>query len=316
MGKRNKVIKLTEKKVRYIIRAKTRNDSTKNIAHDMKLSVSTVKRVWIHWLKYQEPITIKKFGRKKKEIDEESKELILKVHDEQKLGARRLEKIIEFKYGKHIPHNSIHRVLLKNELAKENKNKKKRRKAWIRYERKHSLTTIHLGWHTSKINRKEVSVALDDSSRYILAGDEFDAATAENSIGIVKDVLDRYGEIRKIEQVITDRGSQYYANKKDKNDKSESQFELFLKEHGIKHIKARVKHPQTNRKVEKWYDLYEKQRAKFDSFADFANWYNTVRYHESLDTKHYLQTPEDAFWSRLPDGCKLNVFLKRGLSWN
>jgi hypothetical protein len=50
---------------------------------------------------------------------------------------------------------------------------------------------------------------------------------------------------------------------------------------------------------------------KFKSFVDFVKWYNTVRYHESLDTKHYLQTPEDAFWSRLPDGCKLNVFLKR-----
>ena len=62
---------------------------------------------------------------------------------------------------------------------------------------------------------------------------------------------------------------------------------------------------------EKWHDLYEKQRMKFKSFADFVKWHNTVRYHESLDTKQYLQTPEDAFWSRLPDGCKLNVFLKR-----
>jgi len=25
----------------------------------------------------------------------------------------------------------------------------------------------------------------------------------------------------------------------------------------------------------------------------------------------YLQTPEDAFWSRIPDGCKLNQFFLR-----
>ena len=43
MGKRNKVVKLTDKKVKYIIRAKTKNYSTKNIARDMKLSKSTVK---------------------------------------------------------------------------------------------------------------------------------------------------------------------------------------------------------------------------------------------------------------------------------
>jgi transposase len=78
MGRRNKVIKLTtERKIRYIIRAKTKNDSTKNIAQDMKLSESTVKRVWMHWIKYHEPIPIKKFGRKKKDVDESSEELIL-----------------------------------------------------------------------------------------------------------------------------------------------------------------------------------------------------------------------------------------------
>lgn len=311
MGKRNKVVKLTDKKVKYIIRAKIRNDSTKNIALDMKLSESTVKRVWMYWSKNHEPIVIKKFGRKKKEIDKKSELLILEMHREQQLGARRLEKVIKFKSGMQLSHNKIHQVLLKHGLAKENENKKKRRKAWIRYERKHSLTAVHLDWHPGKVVKKDVCVVLDDSSRYILAGGEFDAATAENSINLVQEVLDEYSWIRKIEQVITDRGSQFYANKKDKNDLSESSFESFLYEHEIKHIKARIKHPQTNGKVEKWYDLYEKLRSRFDSFADFVKWYNTIRFHESLDSKHYIQTPEDAFWSRLPTGCKLNVFLNR-----
>ncbi len=109
----------------------------------------------------------------------------IEVQKEQKLGARRLEKIIKFKHGKHIPHNRIHQVLLKNGLAEENKNKKKRRKAWIRYERKHSLTAVHLDWHTGKVVKKEVCVVEDDSSRYILAGGEFNAATAETSISLV-----------------------------------------------------------------------------------------------------------------------------------
>jgi transposase InsO family protein len=311
MGKRNKVVKITKKKISYVIRAKMRNDSNKNISVDMKISKSTVKRIWTHWLKYNEPIPIKKFGRKKKVIEEESEKIIVEVQKEQKLGARRLEKIIKFKHGKHIPHNRIHHVLLKNGLAKENKNKKKRRKAWIRYERKHSLTAAHLDWHTGKIVRKEVCVVEDDSSRYILAGGEFDAATAETSISLVQEVLDNYAWIRKIEQIITDRGTQFYANKKDKNDESESRFEAFLIENEIKHIKARVKHPQTNGKVEKWYDLYEKYRSEFKTFADFVKWYNTVRFHESLDQKNFLQTPENAFWSRLPVESKLNVFLKR-----
>jgi len=61
------------------------------------------------------PLNIKKFGRKKKALDEESTKQILEVHKEQNLGERRLEKIPEFTHGKHIPHKS------------------KRRKPWIRY---------------------------------------------------------------------------------------------------------------------------------------------------------------------------------------
>jgi transposase len=79
MGKKNKVVKLTQKKIRYIIRAKTNNTSTKIIAKDLKLSESTVKRVWMHWTRTKMLLNISKFGRKKKEMDEASEQLILEV---------------------------------------------------------------------------------------------------------------------------------------------------------------------------------------------------------------------------------------------
>ena len=138
-----------------------------------------------------------------------------------------------------------------------------------------------------------------------------DAATGDASIGLVRRVLDDFGEIRKIGEVITDHGSQFFANKTNKDGESESLFDAFLTENGIKHIKARVKHPQTNGKIEKWYHTCEKNRKLFENFDKFLDWYNSIRYHESLDEKHYLQTPEDAFWARLPDGCKLNQFFSR-----
>ncbi len=143
MGKRNKVVKLTDKKINYIIRAKTRDDSTRNIARDMKISESTVKRVWMYWLKHNQPMPIKKFGRPEKEIDEKVEKMIIETHKEQQLGARRLKEIVEFKSIIRLSHNKIHEVLLKHGLAKKNEKKKKRRKPWIRYERKHSLTAVH-----------------------------------------------------------------------------------------------------------------------------------------------------------------------------
>ena len=86
-------------------------------------------------------------------------------------------------------------------------------------------------------------MVLDDSSRFILAGGEFQAATAENSIELVRKALEDYGEIRKIREVITDHGSQFFVNKTDKNGESESAFGQFLANNEIKHILARVKHP-------------------------------------------------------------------------
>src|SRR5512137_1028702 len=219
MGKRNKAVKLTRRKINYIIRNKINGNSTKEIAADMKVSISTAKRVWMYYLKNRVAVPLKKSGRKKKEIDAEVRDQILEIHKEQKLGARRLEKILEYKFHKHVPHNAIHKVLLEEGLAKEDKKKKKkkRRKPWIRYERKHSLTAVHLDWHSSKVNGKKVCVVLDDSSRLILAGGEFSEATSAASIELVKMALSEFGGIRKIQGVITDHGTQFFANKKDKN---------------------------------------------------------------------------------------------------
>ena len=70
-----------------------------------------------------------------------------------------------------------------------NRNKSKRRKPWIRFERKHSLSMLHLDWHTSIHNRKKAffCVVLDDSSRRILAGGEFDAETTDYALQLLKE---------------------------------------------------------------------------------------------------------------------------------
>lgn len=52
------------------------------------------------------------------------------------------------------------------------------------------------------------------SSRKILAGSEFDRATEKQSIEQMKKVIEKYGGIRDIDEVLTDKGSQFYANKK------------------------------------------------------------------------------------------------------
>jgi len=112
------------------------------------------------------------------------------------------------------------------------------KRPWIRFKRKHSLSMVHLDWHTSIHDGKKVfvCVVLDDSSRRILAGGGFDAETTENSSWLLREAMDKFGCLASIEQVLTDRGTQFYANKRDKNGNADSRFEEFLERNKIKHI--------------------------------------------------------------------------------
>jgi len=116
-----------------------------------------------------------------------------------KLGARRLEKVIEQVYGVHIPHNRIHKYLLEEGLAKEEPRKKRRRKPYIRYEREHSMSAAHIDWF-EKDGIKFCAI-LDDASRKILAAGEFKNANTENSIALVDKLVEDYRGIIPLEEL-------------------------------------------------------------------------------------------------------------------
>ena len=84
---------LTPAKVKYLIRAKTNNISSKIIAAEMKVSVRTVNRIWSYWMKNKKPWGPKKFGRPKTTLSKSNSHLVLETYKEQNSGARRLEKI-------------------------------------------------------------------------------------------------------------------------------------------------------------------------------------------------------------------------------
>jgi putative transposase len=253
------------------------------------------------------PIVGCKIGRPKKAILRSYWQLIVEKYDKYLLNALYLEKVIYAENNIRIPHNTIHKVLLEEGLAKREPNKSKRRKPWIMYERDHSLSAGHLDWHEPEGGPK-VCVVLDDASRKVLAGGEFDNSTEENSRKLVQEVIDKYGYIKVLREAITDHGSQFYANKRDKEGYANHGFEQFLKRNGVKHILCRYKHPQSNGKVEKWFDLYRIHRKRFKTFKEFIEWYNN-RPHGSLNLRR-AETPEQAFWRKMPEEYYFNLAKK------
>lgn len=199
-------------------------------------------------------------GRLGHRIPAEWEDLVRREYETFRLNAAYLEKVIYARHKIRIPHNTIHYIMLGKGFAKREVNKQKRRKPWTRYERRHSLSAVHMDWYEDKVNGKHVCVVLDDASRKVLAGGEFDHENTENSIKVLKEAIEKSREYHPIIAVITDHGAQFYANKRDKKGNADHGFENFLKKEEIRHILCGVNHPQTNGKYEKWNDFYKNHR--------------------------------------------------------
>ena len=127
----------------------------------------------------------------------------------------------------------------------------------------------------------------------ILAGGEFRNINTENSKFVVDELVERYWWLCPMRELILDHGAEFGANRVRENGKWDSEFKKHIERHGIKPILARVKHPQTNGKLERWFGEYQRHRLAFSSFEEFKEWYNN-RPHGSLEFEH-LETPEQAF---------------------
>ena len=80
--------------------------------------------------------------------------------------------------------------MLEYGLASEQESKQKCRKPWVRYEREHSLSAIHMDWRIIRVVLgKQACAILDDVSRKILLYGEFSNATAENFVLLLSEAL-------------------------------------------------------------------------------------------------------------------------------
>jgi transposase InsO family protein len=138
---------------------------------------------------------------------------------------------------------------------------------------------------------------LDDFSRYILAWRLSTTMAATDVQDTLQIALDKTGihhiQVKHRPRLLSDNGPAFMAD--DLRD--------YLKPYEMDHIHGRPLHPQTQGKIER-YHRSMKSVVKLNTFffpweleqavADFVVYYNTQRYHESLDNL----TPEDVYLGR------------------
>ena len=212
--------------------------STKWVAEQLGVSQRRFQQVYKQYCQTgQIPHIGQKMGRPKKEIKPEWKNLIKQEYEKTHCNAVYLRKTISAKHNITIPYNVVHRVLLElgyaiHEMAKQ----QRRRKPWIRYEREHSLSLVHTDYHYRKDALGYLCVVLDDASCKVLAAGEFDHKTAENALSVLEQAVAACGVWQPILAVVTDHGSEFYANRRDAQGFAEHRYEQFLEQQGIVHV--------------------------------------------------------------------------------
>lgn len=308
-----RMVRLKERRLEWAFRQKENKGKNKELAHLCGIGIRRFQQLY-HDYKMTGKIPKLQWNRRPQRLlTEEEKVLVDSVMRESRLHNAVAICLYLQKYGgRNIPRNKIHHYLLTKGISQEDKKKQKQRK-YCRYERDHSFSLVHMDWHESKVMPgKHVCSVIDDASRLILAGGEFDQALEEHSIMLLTKAMQvawtRYAGL--IREVNTDKGSQFYANYQDeRGEKAQSQFELFLEAWGIKHITSRRNHPQTNGKQERWFRTYEERRGEFTSFPRFIEWYNH-RIHLGLSRKEGITPQEAVLWKLQPEAM-LGLFMRR-----
>jgi len=282
---------LNQRKLKWVVRQMRLGElSVWQIAKQQGISPRHARRLFTRFKNNKQP-RLGKPGRPPEPLTETEVKLVKQVYKQQPMGATQMEKILSID-GRHIPHNRLHKILKQQGLACTQPNKSHKRK-WIRYERKHSNSLWHIDWTTHE--HKWLCAILDDASRLVTGYGLFDNANAENSIAVLEKAVTSYGVPR---QLISDHGVQFTSIPRENCPEPEyNKFQQRLKELGIQHIKARVKHPQTNGKLERWWQTARFLANHFGSLSKAVQHYNEKRPHMSLE-KECQCTPLQAFMEK------------------
>jgi len=302
-----KNVKLDDSKIRYIIDAREKGESGGNIALHLSISRRRVEQLYALYKTTGRAPSLGRGGRKSVPISDEERRIVLAAYNRYMVNAVYLRKMIEIDYGVHINHNRIHQVLRMSGFVTPSRKRWIRRK-WVRYERAFSNSLWHVDWHEIKDPRWKgqwIVAYEDDASRFIAGHGVYPTLTSQYSVDVLDRTIRRYW---KPVSILSDHGSTFYAVEARERERGLTEFEKYLLRNHIKQILGRVNHPQTNGKIEKWFDVLEKKLKFFSSIDDCITWYNTIKPHGALD----LKTPIKAYYEKMP---QLDALMDPSLMW-
>lgn len=218
-------------------------------------------------------------GRPKMRINSVFVDKVIAIRKSDDYGSEKIHFVLK-EQGFAVSQHIIQRILDENKLTEPCEKRRGQRK-YVRYQWPLSNYMWHSDW--TQYKGKWYCAFIDDRSRRIQAIAEFENATEEHTSFVFYEAM-LTNEVCPV-IVLSDKGTQFYVNKKTKNGiRPISTFEQQLNLFGIELWTSRRNHPQTNGKMEKWFDTMKKRKKKHpdETLQEFVVWYNTKRIHHAL----------------------------------
>jgi putative transposase len=223
---------------------------------------------------------------------------ILELRQRLGAGAEAIAHVLRVTDDLSIATNRVHTILQEHEHVTENTNKQGRRRPWVRFEREYAGVTVHMDWYHNEQGQQVLAVE-DDASRRVFDMIETDGSSASQSVELLDSVREELDTPVPVLEMITDHGSEFINTHQDERPSLNHEFERYLHDNDIKHTLCKVGRPQSNGKIERFFQTYDKHRWRFGTLSEFLTFYNEERPHMSLDWDN-LETPAAAFDRLLP----------------
>lgn len=181
--------------------------------------------------------------------------------------------------------STIDRILRKSGLLVPGK-KRRRDKTYGSFERDVPFDMVQIDYKSWK-NGAHTMFVLDDASRTILGYSVSDRQSAYETIDLLRSTFE-FWRI-KPRQILSDHGTEFYSVR---GGKGKSKLSQWCRENDIELIHGRVRHPQTQGKIERSHRSAVEEIGSFgpidtinvfrETMSKWVEFYNTERPHQAL----------------------------------
>ena len=229
--------------------------------------------------------------------DQERQKVVEYALEKPDLSPRELAFSITDEKGWFISESSVYRILKERGLitspawivmsaADEFKDKTKKPNEMWQIDFTY-LKIVHWGWYY-------LATILDDYSRYIVHWKLCKGMKRDDAEVTVQEAMNKTGLTKNnAPRLLSDNGPCFIAK----------EFDEYLGDIGIDHVRGQRYHPQTQGKIERYHrtmknviklEHYYFPEELNSKMHDFVNYYNNERYHESINNL----TPADVYYDR------------------